>query len=45
MKGTDLYQDDDRDRTAFIEYFKNLCLTSVWHNDGRLDYYVASHCA
>lgn len=42
MNTKELYQDDERDRTAFIEYFAAFCLTSVWHEDGRLDYFVAA---
>jgi hypothetical protein len=34
--------EDDRDRTAFIEYFPEFCITAVWRNDGTLEYYVCS---
>jgi hypothetical protein len=34
--------DDDRDRTVFVEYYPWICITSVWREDGRLDYFVAA---
>jgi hypothetical protein len=34
--------EDERDRTAFIEYFSEFCITAVWCNDGKLDYYVCA---
>lgn len=37
--------DDKRDRTAFIEYFPEYVITSVWRNNGMLDYYVAAPIA
>lgn len=34
--------EDDRDRTIFVEYYPTFCLTSVWFDNGRLDYFVMS---
>lgn len=36
----DLYQDDSRDQTIYIEYFPKYTIKSVWWNNGKLDYWT-----
>lgn len=31
--------EDERDRTVYVEYFPRFCITAVWYNNGKLDYY------
>lgn len=34
--------EDERDKTIFVEYYPSFVLTSVWNNNGTLDrYHVA----
>ncbi len=30
--------DDIRDRTIFVEYYPEFCLTTVWRENGTVDY-------
>lgn len=31
--------EDERDRTIFIEYYPEFRLTSIWHDNGKLENY------